>query len=352
MAAQITVTYTPGFTSTSSDSPFICHRICYRQVGQPEYCCVEDTTDSYAGVLKTFVIDIDAGTSPLTCISVIPLDPESCANTEYEGYVQACCESGDSTAGRVNWISEFVADPSCVNRYTCCVASVGLTDPAWFVITNPGSGYTPLSTLPVIVLRDPLDTETSDATVTIDTDAGGVVTSIQATVAGLYNKIPQLILPSPGGGGTQATAILQIPCVKEGNSFKDDCVDDGIGTETVLLLGQCAQFCYPKSHPYIYTQAGLITPNTTDFSYLTQGCCDCTTCGDYTIIISTNLPSIDVCYTVCSYKETPSAINCKTLAGSGSYNLTCVVPGSIYCPDDENAIVSITYNNPGTCCIS
>lgn len=355
MALQITITYTPGFTSTSLDSPFICHRICYRQNETGTYCCLEDTTDSFVGVVKTFVIDVDETTSPPTCISIPDVDPESCVNTEYDGYVQACCEEESSTAGRVYWSSTFTPDPSCVNKTTCCQNSRPLTTGS-FVITTGGTGYTALSTVPVTIVRDPLDTETLDAVVTANVNGSGVIVTFNVTSGGLYNKIPLAVIDPPTSG-TQARALVKVLCLdtetgSANNGYWDTCEDTGVGTKVELLLGECTHHCYPKSHPFVYNAMALTgSPDLTNYTYAPGGCCDCTTCGDYTVVVNSTKSSITLCYTRCSYFGTPSNQQCDIFSGSGSLNFSCVVPDSIYCLEDPNAIVSIVNTGPGTCCL-
>lgn len=354
MSLSIIISYTPQITSLSADPDFICHRVCYRQNGTGVYCCVEDTTDSTAGIPKSVEIVVD-GTTPQPCVTVPDLDLESCVVTEYDGYVQACCEDEATTAGRVYWTTDFTPDPSCVNKLTCCQSVRGL-DPSWFVITNIGSGYTPSTTLDAIIVRDPLDTETSTATVTFNTNGSGEVTSFNVLVAGSYAKIPLVVLPPPGSG-TQATAILVIPCtdsiIGSVDGYKDSCENTGTGTIVNLLLGECANYCYPKEHPFIYNDTILTDPpDTTNFTYETEGCCDCTTCGDFTVVVSSALANVDICYTECTYGVTDAVETCGSYAGSGSYVFQCVVPGSIYCSNDAEAIVSILpIEGTPTCCV-
>lgn len=353
MSLEIIISYTPEITSSNLDPGFVCHRICYRQNNTGDYCCVEDTTSSVAGTPKSFSVIVD-GTVPQPCVGTVPdLNLESCVITEYDGYVQACCEDEASTAGRVYWTTDFTPDPSCVNKLTCCENVRGL-DASWFVITNPGSGYFLFSTLDAIIVRDPLDTETSDAVVSFDTDGFGQVSSFTVISPGSYSKIPTVVLQAPGSG-TQATAILVIPCIDSiigtEDGYKDNCDNTGTGTIVNLLLGECAHYCYPKEHPYIYNDSILTDPpDTTHFSYNTEGCCDCTTCKDYTVVLSSDLANVDVCYTQCSFSGLNSIEVCNSYTGSGSINLECVVPGSIYCTSDPEAIVSITEVGVGSCC--
>ena len=354
MALEIIITYTPQITSSTLDPGFICHRICYRQNGTGDYCCVEDVSDSVAGIPKGFSIVVD-GTSPQPCLTVPDLNLESCLVTEYDGYVQACCEDALSTSGRVYWTTDFAPDPSCVNKLTCCQSVRGL-DSSWFVITNPGTGYPPSNVDGAIIVRDPQDFEVGDATVQFTTNISGEVDGFNVVSGGNYSKIPQVVIPPPVSG-EQATAMMVIPCtdniIGSVDGYKDNCDNTGTGTLVNLLLGECANYCYPKEHPFIYNDSILSDPpDTTHYTYETQGCCDCTTCANFTVVVSSDLPNVTICYTQCTYGGNGAIEVCGSYPGSGSYTFECAVPGSIYCDDDRKAIISIT-DIPGTptCCI-
>ena len=295
---------------------------------------------------------------PQTCLTVPVLDLDTCAPTiEYDGYVQACCELISSTAGRVYWTASFVSDPACVSKVTCC-QSIRALNSAWFVMTNVGSGYTPSSTVPVTIVRDPADTAAGDATVVANTNPSGEVVNFTVSVGGYYNKIPLVVIDAPGSG-TQATAILSIPCtdneIGTTNGYKDDCTNSGVGTIVNLQLGQCADYCYPKEHPFIYDNSLLTgSPDTLHFNYVNSGCCDCTACQNYTVVVSSSKATVNICYTQCTQPGpplVPSIEICASHPGSGSISLECVVPGSIYCSNDANAIVGI-FNSGGLplCC--
>ncbi len=98
---SIQVFYTPQITSTSEDSPFICHRICYRKQGDVAYCCFEDDTDSYAGTPKTFTFEVgDDPCSPHIEGVENPLEINA-----YEGYVQPCCDVNGTM--KIPWTATF-----------------------------------------------------------------------------------------------------------------------------------------------------------------------------------------------------------------------------------------------------
>ena len=355
--SQIIITYTPQLTSSViNSSPFICHRICYRLVGETTYCCIEDNTDSTSGIQKTFTIEVaDGSCSP----DPANVDPQSCTNTPYEGYIQACCEDEATFAGAVYWTADFIADPDCANKSICCINQVPLALTNTFNITNGGSGYGGGGTASeaMLVVRNPLDPVTAgganDASLTFHYTAG-VVDDWAVISGGLYGITPTLVIPSPGGGGTTATAFLTIPCTSS-DSYIGDC-EGNAPTQIFPLLGQCVNYCLPKASPYIYDNNILSDPpNTTDFSYNIGECCDCTACKNFTVTTLSLLTTITICYTSCETDTSPATgglpicITSPPTPGSGSITIDCAVPGSIYCEEDPNAIISIVEGSPSVC---
>lgn len=347
----IRIFYTPAITSSASESsPFICHRICYRQGSSGAYCCLTDNTDSIAGTPKAF--DITIGAAP--CGSVPAVDPESCVNTSYEGYIQACCEAIDALDGRVFWTAEFILDPSCVNKLTCCQGARDLQD-SYYTITNAGTGYDPaMSPLIVSVVRQPGDSilpgGTNDAIIHATIGGGGTITNLTTIQGGLYSKIPLLVIPSSPGGVT-ATAIALVPCTD--NAWSGNC-ENGLVNPVNLLLGTCANYCYPRAFPYNYNNDILAgDPDLTHFNYTPVGCCGCATCRSYSVVTGSALANIILCYTVCSNPDAGSPGPgfahqiCIEVSGSGSHTIDCAVPGSIYCISDPTAILAI--NDIGIC---
>lgn len=351
--SSLSITYTPQITSSViNSSPFICHRVCIRLGSLGSYCCYEDNTDSVAGVPKTFDIDLDA--SPDPCSGLVPApDPESCTDTVYTGYVQACCESEASLAGRAPFSASFVADPSCINKQVCCVSQRTLID-AYMTISDPGSGYDDgLSPLTVVVVRDAADPVAAgggnDADVEV-TISGGEITAVTVNTGGLYGVSPLIVVPSPtlGSPGITASVVVEVPCAD--SRYQGDCITSPQTIhDTELLLGQCSNMCFPRDFPFIYEASDLSgLPDTTNFSYAAGGCCDCTTCRNYQVITGSNLPFIDICYTLCDTgggAELRCAVD--TYPGSGIINLNCIVPGSVYSTNDPNGILSVT--DTGAC---
>lgn len=342
--AEITISYTPAITSSASgSSPFICHRICYRYGagGAGAYCCLEDSTDSVAGTPKTFVITVHAA----PCASVPDVDPDDCSATPYTGYVQACCEDESSLSGRVYWSALFVSDPTCVSKIICCISQRSLSD-GTITISNAGNGYTP-GTVTVTVVRDPSDPVTAslanDAILDATASVGGVITSINITSGGLYGVIPILIINSPPAAsppGVTATAVISIPCADA--TYWGNC-DDATTDLVPIQVGQCIDTCLPKTYPFIYDNNVLSGPeNTTDFTYVQSGCCDCDTCKNYTVVTGSSLEFINLCWVTCD-KSAPSHQLCLdgVVPGSGSFELLCIVPGSLYSTNDPGGIISL-----------
>jgi len=342
----------------------MCHRVCFRLAGASppeEFCCLIDDTPSTAGIPKTFVIDLDA--SPNLCPSIPDVNPQSCLDTVYEGYVQACCENVSSNNGRVSWTATFDPNPTCVNKLVCCITQRSLAT-GTFYIPNPGHGYVD-GTYIGIVLRNPSDIVPpsgipgvgNDAQITY-TVSGGVVTTITVLYGGLYQVIPQIIIPSPGAGMGNVTAqvVVVIPCNNQADQvgFLGDCKTSPMDIqEANLLLGECANMCFPEAYPFLYNALDLSgPPNTTNYSYTQQGCCDCSTCANFIVVVSSQLSTVDLTYTRCSdlsgnYAEQVLV----SVSGSGSSVITCAVPGSIYSTNDPNAIISITYHAPCSTCL-
>lgn len=339
----LSITYTPGVTSPTDVT--ISHRICYRYGNSGDYCCLLDETDSVAGTPKVFIITI----AEAPCDSVPDVDPESCVSTRYEGYVQADCEEEDSLAGRTGWEADFQPDPTCVNKLVCCVSERELEE-GFISIVQAGSGYDDsLSPLTVSVVRDPADPVSAGGAkdgVVEATITGDEITALTVITPGLYGKIPTLVIPTPTNAGSTAQAILVIPCSDEENTVGcDESINQN--TPSQLLLGECVNQCFPKSEPWIYTTDVFDVPDTVNYSYSQEGCCDCTTCKTYTVVTGSDLAEITVVYTECSLDPAASpgewaSRQTVTVPGSGFFSIDCAVPGSIFCIDDPTAIISIT----------
>lgn len=344
--STLSITYTPQYLGP--------HRICYRlqDIPSPDlYCCLVDASPSVVGVPKTFVITI----SDPPCASVPGIDPESCVNQIYEGYVQPECEAELSLVNRIPWTVTFTPDPSCVSRLICCQEPDGLTS-LNITIINPGNQYNiGLSPILVTVVRDALDPVPpgglNDAVVSI-VITGITVTSILVTTPGLYGVQPTFIVPAPTlGGPGPVTAILQANIQCPGlDRYYIDCV--GTDRTTQLGINQCVVFCMPKATPYLYTDPAHTIQDTFNYSYTNQGCCNCSTCRNYTITLLTpdNVGPVDVNYTVCSNsgKGNQTAINNMTPGVPEIIN--CMLPNTIYAIDYPNATFTIIDNGPCITC--
>lgn len=90
--ATITVTFTANYAGP--------HRICWRQCGVGAYVC-------------TNIVDCTGGGNVCLATVSIMVDPESCTPICFEGYIQATCNSEDSSVDQVYWTSTFTPSPSC-----------------------------------------------------------------------------------------------------------------------------------------------------------------------------------------------------------------------------------------------
>lgn len=104
-----------------------CHRICFRLLGNPTYDCTTQVTCTGNG-------------APCSATIGIQIDNNSCVPVNYEGYVQACCESVDSPNGQVPFTVIFNPNPNC-KGYTITCTGPGTVDKVG--VTYTGSAYTP-----------------------------------------------------------------------------------------------------------------------------------------------------------------------------------------------------------------
>jgi hypothetical protein len=345
--STLSITYTPQYLGD--------HRICYRLqdlITPDAYCCLIDTTPSIIGTPKVFVITI----SDPPCASVPGIDPESCVNQIYEGYVQPVCEDEQSLTGRTTWSVSFAPDPSCVSQLICCQQPNGLSNTN-ITIIDAGNQYdNTLSPLAIIVVRDPLDPVPpgggNDAVVSVII-TGTAVTGISVSVAGLYGKQPTFIVPPPTLVGPQpVTAILQanIECPGVNPAFYEDC---SLNARTAALgIDQCVVFCLPKAKPFLYVDVQLNQANTFDYSYTSQGCCNCSTCRNYsiTLIEPSALGPIGVNYTACAQSGQGNQEIALVLTPGVPASVACMLPNTLYAPGYPNATFTVVDNGPCTIC--
>lgn len=132
--ATITINYT---ANTLED-----HRICYRQVGTTNYCCLTDTVSALGP--QTFIIDFS--NAPDYCDGtadevVVPVETD-CGPFDYEGYIQPVCEDIASLNNREAWTASFTTSPDCLAYTITCesagVASIEVTEPDAGMVAMPG----------------------------------------------------------------------------------------------------------------------------------------------------------------------------------------------------------------------
>lgn len=127
--ATITINYTANYLGN--------HRICYRQVGTTNYCCLTDVVSALGP--QTFIIDFATpadycdGTANEV---VVPIETD-CGPFDYEGYIQPTCEDLVSTNNRTPWTASFTTTPDCLAYIISCdSAGVGSV-----IIVDAGAGY-------------------------------------------------------------------------------------------------------------------------------------------------------------------------------------------------------------------
>lgn len=130
----ITINYT---ANTLED-----HRICYRQVGTTNYCCLTDTVSALGP--QTFIIDFSVladycdGTADEV---VVPVETD-CGPFDYEGYIQPVCEILGSLNNRTEWTASFTTTPDCLAYTVTCesagVASIAVTVADGGMVAMPG----------------------------------------------------------------------------------------------------------------------------------------------------------------------------------------------------------------------
>lgn len=203
--AAIPATINVNFTSNYAGG----HRVCWRIGNAGPYNC-------------STVVTCLGGGNPCSANIAITVDNETCDAVTFEGYVQAVCEDIGSLNGRVPFSSTFTPDPTCDSFNITC-NSVGL---AGFVITNPGSGYTP-GVPPLVTI---VGTGTLAAGTAVVGD-GGIKTETITNGGAAYN-----------GGGT--AIFLNVPAVTltgvGTGAIYDVTVTTGVVTSIVLSASPTA----------------------------------------------------------------------------------------------------------------
>lgn len=207
--ATLTINYIANYAGN--------HRVCYRQVGTTNYCCLTDVVTTIGP--QTFTIDF---TVPADYCDgtpnevVVPVETE-CGPYEYEGYVQPACEPEGSLLSRTEWgpIS-FTQDPVCLSYDVECttsyIQSITLTNPGFAIHDFPTYTFTgggPCSTPPDITIDSMyvtnIEIENSDR------GTGYQVGEILTLVGGVGIPATFTVTAIQGGGPTgplQSVSVL------------------------------------------------------------------------------------------------------------------------------------------------
>lgn len=188
VSASIDINFTANYVG--------CHRICWRPQGAPSYDCTTQVTCTGNG-------------NPCSASIGIQVDDASCTPQTFEGYVQACCEDINSTNGRVPFSVTFTPNPNCKGYTVTCNGPVGVQK---VIVTNPGSGYVPGSSIP-ITFNPALGGIAGNAIV----GDGGISSSLFSVsvfpfgsgyVDGTYNNVPAVTVTGVGSGALFTVTVV------------------------------------------------------------------------------------------------------------------------------------------------
>jgi hypothetical protein len=197
--STITINYTANYGGN--------HRICYRQVGTTNYCCLLDTVAAIGP--QTFTIDFSVpadycfGTANQVTTPVV----SDCGPYEYEGYVQPICETIDSLDARTPFTVSFTQVPTCLSYEVECIT----TDVASIALDSAGEAYL---SFPTITFTGGPCSVSSAATVTT-MEAFNVQSSFPNVSTG-YS--PLNVITITGGVGTPIT--IRVDTVDGGGSIQ------------------------------------------------------------------------------------------------------------------------------------
>lgn len=170
------------------------HRVCYRIQGSGSpYTCTTSLTPHP---------NCPGGALPCSYQISIMVDNETCDVITYEGYVQPICEDETSLANRTTFVVSFIPSPACKRwELLCASGSVqGAT------VTNPGSGYNPLSAPTVTITGGGGSGATATAIV-----GQGIIGSTSITTGGVgYTNGSYTNVPLIGGTGTGGTVDVTV----------------------------------------------------------------------------------------------------------------------------------------------
>jgi len=231
--ALVIATVTVDFTANYAGG----HRVCWRIQGSGDpYDC-------------TTIVNCIGGGTACQAIFTANVNTTSCDGIViFEGYVQAICESVGSLNGQLPFTVNFTPNPICNKTELLCASG----DIDTITITDGGSLYTLPD--PVVITRDPADTQTLDAVISINTIGDGVLNSIGSMLSGGVGYVALDIINIDNGGlGT-------------GGEIRVDSVD-GFGTIlTFTLTANGTDYVGPSATSFTYTTIGAGT--NADFSFV------------------------------------------------------------------------------------
>jgi len=228
--ATLTINYIANYAGN--------HRICYRQVGTTNYCCLTDVVAATGP--QTFTIDFSVPADYCfgTANQVVTPVETACGPYAYEGYIQPICEPESSLLSRTPFGPiTFTQDPTCLSYEIECITTdiqainLGFAGEAYLSIPtitftggtcgvapaasvntmqafnvqlpflNTSTAYSPLDILTIVG-----GTGTPITLQVITVDGGGKILTFNVTNDGSYTVLPGTSgIAASGGTGTGAT---------------------------------------------------------------------------------------------------------------------------------------------------
>jgi hypothetical protein len=139
------------------------------------------------------------------------VDDASCLPTQFEGYVQACCEDINSLTGRVPFTVTYSPNPNCLGYTITCNGPVSVQK---VVSTNAGTGYIPGASIPVLFAGGPCGVMPVGNAIIGDGGISDQFSSIVPSIFGsgyangVYNNVPMLTTSGAGVGGLFTITVL------------------------------------------------------------------------------------------------------------------------------------------------
>lgn len=270
--ASISITYTPNYLG--------CHRIYFREDGNPEYCLYVDDSASVIGEPKTTEI-ILAGEYE-GCITI----PEgvACNNIPVEGYIQPCCAAEADEESKVPF--DFNIDADTCDSYAVSCQSSGI---AFIFMTDAGEGYT--STPSVVILNAAGGTGFA-YTVNMD---GSIVDSVTVTNSGKNYSPGSTVLFVGGDPIRPASANIEFcpcgtNCAVSSEVYVSNCIDQEQETLVPPAAGQSYVVC-SNTIP-----VAVDAPNLSIAKAFTT----CCTCNSYRISNQDKARSLPIHYIDCN----------------------------------------------------